>query len=104
MKKLQVMFRPRAEADLRELHDYIADEAGIGIAAGYIERIEASCLGLETFPSRGRARYEIGPGIRSLGFERRATIVYRVLKTEVVIIHIFHGERDLERLLRYADK
>lgn len=99
MKTFQVTFCPGAEEDLRALHDFIAEEAGPAVAAGYIERIEATCLGLETFPLRGRARDEIRPGIRSLSFERRATIVYRVLKMEVVIIRIFYSGRDFERLL-----
>ena len=104
MKTLRVTFRPQAEADLRELYDFIAEDAGTGIAGAYIERIEAACLGLETFPLRGRARDGIRPGIRSLGFERLATIVYRVLKSEVVIIRIFYGGHDFERLLGDADE
>ncbi len=102
MRKLKVSFRPSAEADLRELYDYIANEASASVAAGYIDRIETACLGLETFPMRGRSRDEIRPGIRTLGFERRATIVYRVLKFEVVILRIVYGGREFERLLRNA--
>jgi plasmid stabilization system protein ParE len=35
-----------------------------------------------------------------MGFERRATIVFQVLKAEVVIVRIFYGGRDYERVLR----
>ena len=74
MKKFKVSFRPLAEADLFRLYDYLADEAGPDVAGGYIARIEAACLALEAFPARGTRRDDIRPGIRTLGFERRATI------------------------------
>jgi toxin ParE1/3/4 len=99
VKRYLVSFRPAAERDLRELYNYIADEAGHTVAAGYIDRIEPLCLSLETLPLRGRPRDEIRPGIRTFAFERRATIVYRVSKSEVLIIRTFYGGRDFERLL-----
>jgi len=100
VKKFAVSFRPAAEKDLLELYEYIAEAAGLGVAANYMDRIEAACLALETFPLRGRARDDIRPGLRMIGFERRATIVYRVIKSEVVIVRTFHGGRDFERILR----
>jgi len=103
--KHKVSFRPQAEDDLFELYRYIATEAGLAVAGGYVERIEAACLGLEIFPHRGRSRDDIRPGLRILGFERRAVIVYRLLGSEVVIVRIFHGGRDFERaLLAQADE
>jgi toxin ParE1/3/4 len=99
VRRHSVSFRPGAERDLRELDDYIAEQAGHTVADGYIERIEGLCHSLETHPLRGRARNEIKPGIRTFAFERGATIVYRVLKSEVLIIRIFYGGRDFERLL-----
>jgi len=98
--KFKVSFRPMAEADLRELYDYIAREAGDTIAGNYIDRIEAACMSLETSPQRGTKRDNIRPGIRTMGFERRATIVFRVLKSEVLIVRIFYGGQDYERALR----
>src|ERR1700712_3885036 len=96
----KIVFRPLAEADLIGLYDYIAAEAGTTIAGGYIDRIEAACFSLETFPQRGTRRDDIRPGLRTVGFERRATIVFRVDKSEVTIVRIFFGGRDYERLLR----
>ena len=103
--KHKVSFRPGAENDLFELYHYIAAEAGLAVAGAYIERIETACLGLETFPLRGRPRDDIRPGLRILGFERRAVIVYRVVAREVVIVRVFHGGQDFERtLLAQADE
>ena len=100
MRKHKVFFRPRAEADLSGLYDWIAEDSGEEVAAGYIDRIEAACLALETFPQRGTRRDDIRQGLRTIGFERRATIAFRVMDDEVVIIRIFYGGRDFERALR----
>jgi toxin ParE1/3/4 len=95
----KVRFLPRAEADLIDLYDYIADEAGTSVAGGYIDRIEAACLALATFPERGARRDDIRPGLRIAGFERRATIVFRVTEGEVLIVRFLYGGRDFERIL-----
>jgi toxin ParE1/3/4 len=91
------VFRPAAESDLIALYDYICEREGTAVAVGYVDRIEAACLGLETFPLRGRLRTDIGSGIRTMGFERRATILYRVGRTDVTVIRILYGGRDLHR-------
>src|ERR1700690_1133850 len=102
MKKLKISFRPQAEADLFALYRYIAREASLDVAGAYIDRIEAACMALETFPKRGTSRDDIRPGLRTMGFERRATIVFQVTRSEVVIVRIFHGGQDYERALRGA--
>lgn len=104
MKRLKVSFRPRAAADLLGLHDYIAEQSGLAVAGAYIDRIEAACLSLATFPERGTKRDDIRAGIRTIGFERRATIVFRVTKVEVIIVRVFYGGQNFERALRGADE
>ena len=99
MKAYAVGFRPRAEADLFELYDHIAAESGRAVAGNYIDRIEAACMALAHFPKRGTQRHDIRPGLRTIGFERRATIVFQVTKDEVVIVRIFYGGQDYERPL-----
>ncbi len=100
MKKHEVSFRPVAEDDLLRLYDYIAEASGTAVAGAYIDRVEAACLAFETFPERGRRRDDIRPGLRVVGFERRATIVFQVLESEVVIVRIFYGGQDYEAALR----
>jgi toxin ParE1/3/4 len=100
LKRFKVSFRPLAEADLLGLYRFIAEEAGLEVAGAYITRIEAACTTLETFPERGTRRDDIRPGLRTMGFERRATIVFQIRKAEVVIVRIFHGGQDYERALR----
>ena len=96
----KVSFRPQAEADLFGHYQYISDQAGLAVAEGYIDRIEQACLGLATLPFHGTRRDDIGPGIRTVGFERRATIVFRVSGRDVTIVRIFYGGQDYERALR----
>lgn len=95
-----VYFRPRAEADLIALYEYIAAEAGAVVAGNYLDRIEAACMALATFPERGTRRDDIMPGLRTVGFERRATIAFRVVRRRVEIVTIAYGGRDFEHALR----
>jgi toxin ParE1/3/4 len=96
----KVVFRDDAVADMTALYDYIANSSGPEIAIGYIRRIEEACMRLATFPERGRRRDDILPGLRTIGFERRATIAFRVLKTRVEIVSVAYGGRDFENDLR----
>jgi len=102
--RYKVRFRPRAEADLFDLYRYIATASSRAVAGAYIDRIEATCLSLETFPERGTRRDDIRPGLRVMGFERRVTIVFQISGDAVVIARVFYGGRDYERaLLGVAD-
>jgi toxin ParE1/3/4 len=87
-RKFEVVFRPQAETDLLGLYRYIAEQAGHAVASAYIDRIEAACMALERFPDRGTSRDDIRPSLRTIGFERRVTIVFQVRKAKVIIIHI----------------
>jgi len=100
MRRYRITYRPRAEADLFGLYHHIAEEAGHEAAGAYVDRIEATCMALQIFPERGTRRDDIRQGLRTMGFERRATIVFQVRKSEVVIIRIFYGGQDYERALR----
>ncbi|MCD7111819.1 type II toxin-antitoxin system RelE/ParE family toxin [Rhizobium sp. DKSPLA3] len=90
----KLVFRPQAKADLKALHDYIAEHAGLDIAASYLGRIELACRQLTTFPERGTVRTELGEGIRIIGFERRTSIAFRVEGDTVRILRLLHGGRD----------
>lgn len=66
----------------------------------YVGRIVAACEKLRRFPQRGTKRDEILPGLRTVGFERRATIAVVVEAGKVIVEGIFHGGRDFEAALR----
>jgi toxin ParE1/3/4 len=100
LKKFKVSFRPLAERDLFRLYSYIAAKSDHQIAGDYIDRIEEACRELETFPERGTRRDDIRPGLRTLGFERRATIVFQVRRATVLIVRILYGGQDFGRAMR----
>ena len=95
-----VIFREEAENDLTELALYIASQAGSVVANRYLDRLYTACIGLAHFPERGRRRDDILPDLRTIGSERRATIAFRILKTQVEIVTIAYGGRDFESELR----
>jgi toxin ParE1/3/4 len=92
----KVSFRHEAEADLFALYQYISDRSGPVRAGDYVARIEAARMALATCPERGTKRDDLAPGIRTIGFERRATIAFRVEDKTVRIVRIFYGGRDYE--------
>ena len=86
-----VVFSASAEADLIAIYDYIAERAGATIALRFVESIEAYCLGFEHTPERGTRRDSLRKGLRTVGFQRRATILFEVDNTEQqVVIHGVH--------------
>ena len=64
-------------------------------ADAYIARIVAFCTGLATSPMRGQKRDDLWPGLRTTGFERRATIAY-VVTANAVLIEGIYGGQDFE--------
>ncbi|MGZ8362808.1 MAG: type II toxin-antitoxin system RelE/ParE family toxin [Caulobacteraceae bacterium] len=66
MKTYKVRFRPEARRDVLAIYIYIAENASVGIARAYVERIAEACLSLSTFPHRGAVRGEMADGLRTL--------------------------------------
>jgi toxin ParE1/3/4 len=88
-----------AQADLREIRAYIAEHAGPRAAARWIEKLRVRCHSLADAPGTGRARDELAPGLRSVPVGNYL-IFFRQVSGGVDIVHVYHGARDLERLLR----
>jgi toxin ParE1/3/4 len=92
----RIEFSPEALGDLIDLYDHIALRDGAERAIGYIDRIEECCRNLSVFPGRGVRRDDLRPGLRVLGFERRAVIALQIDADTVTILRILYGGRDLE--------
>lgn len=92
---MRVVFTQRAVRQLERLHSYISERANEAVADRYIQRLTAYCERFETFPERGMRRDDILPGLRLIGFERRATIAFLVEAETIVIEGIFYGGQDL---------
>ncbi len=92
----QVVFSAAAEKDVAELLAYLVPEAGERTARAWVDRLIVYCEGFATFPERGTRRDDIAPGLRTVGYRRRATIAFRVDGNVVVILRMLHGGRALE--------
>jgi len=98
--KFKVVVTPEARDDLYELYDYISEHGSPQRAMAYVERIEKACLSLQTLPNRGMLREDLRPGLRVMGFERWASIAFRVGSDTVAILRILYGGRSAERAFR----
>jgi toxin ParE1/3/4 len=99
----QVRFETTAQEDFDELYEWIADHGGLAAARRYNRRLQSYCESFTLFPERGTRRDDIMPGLRLIGFERRVTIAFTVTATEVVILRILYGGRDIGLLATDQD-
>ena len=85
-----------AEADLLAIYDYIAERGGTNAANRFVGSIEAYCLGMANTPERGTRRDDLRPGLRTVGFRRRATILFQLERQarKVVILGIYYAGRN----------
>jgi toxin ParE1/3/4 len=90
---MQVELSQLALADLERIGDWVAANAGTDVALAYLDRIESACARLADFPQRGTPRDDLGPGVRTISFEGRATIAYRIEAHAVLILGVFHAGR-----------
>lgn len=93
----KVVFRPDAEADITSIALYIALQSP-SRASTLVARLRKRCAMLASHPLAGRARPELGEGLRSLA-ERPYVIIYRVTADAAEIVAILHGARDLPATL-----
>jgi toxin ParE1/3/4 len=91
----RIVFHPRAEAELEQLYEDIAERASPAIAWNFILGIKDHCLGLSTFPLRGTERIEIMPGLRIIGYRRAVSIAFAIENQQVLILGIFYAGRNI---------
>lgn len=96
-KKLQVSFSPDAEKNLEQIEEYITDNGSAEVAEKVVDEIVDRCGDLSDMPRSGRARGEIGQGVRS-ATSGAYVIYYRVHAEKVEILRVWHGSRDYAAL------
>jgi plasmid stabilization system protein ParE len=101
-KTYRIRWAPVALQDLDEIIDYVASQDGTGAAASLFSKIKKRCGALSRHPARCR----IVPELKSVGVtEYRELIVspyrvfFRVYESEVGIVGVLDGRRDLEETL-----
>lgn len=100
---IEVVLAESAWRDLDEIYDWIAGRSDLETAEGYVARILRLCGSLGEYPKRGTPRDDLTDHIRTIAFERRATIAYRVSPDTVTILRILHHGRDVGAAFRRSD-
>jgi toxin ParE1/3/4 len=88
-----------AEAELDEIWWYIAQESGsTDTARSVIASITQRFDLLSRYPRLGRRRDDLRPGLRSYP-AGNYLVLYRIDELDVLIVHVFHGRRDIGSLI-----
>jgi toxin ParE1/3/4 len=97
----QVLWTDEAVEDLEEIVGYLAADSPLN-ARNLLARLRSRAEALETSPRRGRVVPELARfAIRSWRelVVKPYRVVYRVGETEVFVLAVFDGRRDLEDVL-----
>lgn len=101
MRRLEVVYRPEAVADLQHIFRYVLRRSqSRTVAERFVGRVRERCRRIGAVPHGGTPRDDLAPGLRTVAFERRAVVAYRVEGDKVVITNVFFGGRDFEALYR----
>jgi toxin ParE1/3/4 len=101
MPRAEGRYRPTALAALEDIFRIVRRvSASPETARRFVDRIRDRCRRIGFLPYGGRPRDDLEPGLRTVPFERKAVIAYKVSGDVVEIISIFYGGRDYEALYR----
>ncbi|CAN5520975.1 hypothetical protein BH10ACI4_BH10ACI4_01730 [soil metagenome] len=92
----EVIFSSEAEQQLRELEEYLSERFYPANAERYIRRLTEACIALGLAPYRGTKRNDLIPDMRTIGFERRAAIYFKIIDNQVIILSIHYGGRSFQ--------
>jgi toxin ParE1/3/4 len=101
VKRYKIHYAPEARADLNEIHHYIQLQSTRRTADRYIRRVRQFCRDLAVAPHRGEGRDHLRPGLRSIGFEDRISVIFAVFdKEQIVEIEGFdYGGREYRKTI-----
>jgi toxin ParE1/3/4 len=92
----RLRFTHQARADLIDIWIHIAADSQAA-AERCLDRIEARCRDLMTFPELGPERPDIAPDARMLVIDRWLAL-YRIEGGDVQIVRVVDGTRDLTHI------
>jgi toxin ParE1/3/4 len=94
----RVVLAAETRRELRKLHNDIARKRSRRIAEGYIRRLKKFIQGLAIAPHRGQHRPGIRADQRTIGFERRVSVIFNVSdKRKVVnVVGIRYAGQELD--------
>jgi len=89
---LSVVWSPNAEEDLAEVLLYVEDTFGVDVALRLLDTIEEKVELIAEFP-RMYPRSVQRPEIRKAVITRQTSLIYRIWKEEVQILHVWDNRR-----------
>ena len=89
-----ILKRPRAELDLLDIWDYIADDS-LDRADEFLDRVEGKLQTLARNPGLGRRQEELLAGLHSFPIGNYV-VFYREIENGIDVIRVLHGSRDIE--------
>lgn len=92
---IEVLFHPLADADLEAIYSYIANDSPER-AIRFVRRLRSFCGTLQTMPLRGRSRDDLAAGVRTLVFEQRVVVAYRLVAERLMILRIFYAGQNID--------
>ena len=91
-----IVKRPRAELDLLDIWDYIADDS-LDRADEFLDRVEGKLQTLARNPGLGRRREELLTGLHSFPIGNYV-VFYLEIENSIDVIRVLHGSRDIENV------
>jgi len=95
---IEIVKRPRARQDLKDIWRYSFEEWGEAQADKYLREIDTGIARLRTNPKIGKPRDDLRPGYRSLRVNEH--MVYYVLTPSTIrVVRVLHARMDPDRHL-----
>jgi len=91
----EIEWSSKAENDLNEIIDYIAQDS-LEYALSFYEQVREKVENLILFPKMGRIVPELDdPNIREL-ILRNYRIIYKILGEKIQLVRLFHGSKIID--------
>ncbi len=91
---LEIVLRPRAEADILTIAQYTIAEHGEAPAKRYIEDLRRQIEFASRFPGVGSEAFGLPPEYRKVRSGSHRAI-YRCTETELVVVRVIHDREDV---------
>lgn len=100
----RINYTPEATKQLHDLDDWIAHVAAPRVAQEFVTAVMDHIDGILLFPTSGRGRDDVRPGIRTTTYNKRTLVAYEIDESGAALIvnvlGVFHGGQDWETTLR----
>ena len=91
-----VLWTAAAQADLREIHGYVAADSPFR-ADELIRRVERTARLIHSSPSIGKRCSHLAEDLHAFPLDRYI-LFYLIVDAQIVMVRVLHGARDIEHL------